>query len=131
MQVRSSDMSLSLGHSVLDTPATVSVGRADINTSRVTVASYFHWKLGWDRILATILLVPAVPVILGLIVLVRLTSSGPGIFRQLRVGLAGKPYVMFKIRTMQINAETQSGPVWAKTNDPRVTWLGYWIRRFH
>jgi exopolysaccharide biosynthesis polyprenyl glycosylphosphotransferase len=61
--------------------------------------------------------------------LIKLNSRGPAVYRQQRTGLAGKPFVMFKFRTMRIDAEAESGPVWAKHHDPRRTAVGILLRR--
>lgn len=88
-------------------------------------------KLLVSQILGLLLLIPALPIIGLLVVLVRLTSPGPGIYRQRRVGYQGREFVMFKIRSMRINAEAESGPVWAKEDDDRATLLGKTLRRVH
>lgn len=62
-------------------------------------------------------------------VLVRLTSPGPAIYRQRRVGRHGRPFTMYKLRTMRHDAEATTGPVWAAREDPRYTPLGRWLRR--
>ena len=62
------------------------------------------------------------------IVLVRCTSPGPAIYRQVRLGASGRRFVMYKIRTMVADAESSCGPVWARVNDPRVTRLGRLLR---
>ena len=77
------------------------------------------------------LLVPAAPVLLVLVVLVRLSSPGPGIYRQVRVGRHGKPFTIYKIRTMRNDAEKNTGPTWAKVNDARLTGIGKFIRAIH
>jgi lipopolysaccharide/colanic/teichoic acid biosynthesis glycosyltransferase len=59
---------------------------------------------------------------------IRLTSPGPILYRQERMGLDGNQFQMLKFRTMVHEAEKSTGPVWATRNDPRVTWLGYWLR---
>lgn len=59
---------------------------------------------------------------------VKLTSPGPIFFKQERMGLDGKPFTLFKFRTMRIDAEA-AGPVWAATDDPRATPLGRFMRR--
>jgi len=64
-------------------------------------------------------------------VAIRLTSRGPGIFCQLRVGLHGKPFTMYKLRTMYNDAEAKTGPVWAGCKDPRITPLGRLLRFLH
>jgi lipopolysaccharide/colanic/teichoic acid biosynthesis glycosyltransferase len=93
--------------------------------------TYFARKVGLDWALAAILAIPALPAIAVLVLLVRLTSRGPGIFSQLRVGRHGRTYHMYKIRTMVQDAERRTGPIWATTNDPRVTWLGKYLRKLH
>ncbi len=81
-----------------------------------------------NRALAALMLAAALPVILLTIVLVRCTSPGPAIYRQVRLGANGRPFVMYKIRTMVANAESGCGPVWARVNDSRVTRLGRLLR---
>jgi Undecaprenyl-phosphate glucose phosphotransferase len=67
---------------------------------------------------------------LGVIALiVRLTSSGPVFYRQERTGLDGKPFTIVKFRSMYDDAERETGPVWTKPDDPRVTPLGRFLRR--
>jgi Undecaprenyl-phosphate glucose phosphotransferase len=67
---------------------------------------------------------------LGLIgLLVRLTSKGPVLFHQERMGLDGKPFTIVKFRSMYDDAEKNTGPVWAIADDPRVTSLGRFLRR--
>jgi Undecaprenyl-phosphate glucose phosphotransferase len=74
------------------------------------------------------LTVLAIP--LGIIaLLVRVTSRGPALFRQERMGLDGRAFSIVKFRSMVDDAERQSGPVWARENDDRVTSLGKFLRR--
>ena len=61
--------------------------------------------------------------------IIRLTSPGPALFRQERMGLDGKSFFVWKFRSMYINAEADTGPVWATENDPRCTPVGRWLRR--
>ena len=97
-------------------------------------------KRVFDIVLAAIsLLVLAVPMML-LSLLVRLTSRGPAIFRQERCGLNGRRFVFYKFRSMVENADKQrqslehlnekDGPVFKIANDPRLTLLGHYLRRF-
>jgi Undecaprenyl-phosphate glucose phosphotransferase len=74
------------------------------------------------------LLVVLVP---GLIVgwLVRRSSPGPALYTQERMGLDGRPFLVYKFRTMPVDAE-QDGPVWSDENDPRPTPFGRWLRRY-
>lgn len=98
---------------------------------RATVAPYFRWKIVLDFVLAAFLLVIGLPVMAVLVLLVRLTSRGPGIYRQSRVGKNGRPFMMYKIRTMRQDAESGTGPVWTQHTDPRVTLVGRVLRKLH
>jgi Undecaprenyl-phosphate glucose phosphotransferase len=74
------------------------------------------------------LLVLALP--LGLIALIiKLSSRGPVFYRQERMGLDGKSFTIVKFRSMQDDAERETGPVWTKADDPRVTPFGRFLRR--
>lgn len=98
----------------------------------VKPASYFTWHLLPQRMMALFLLVPGLPVILLLVILVRLTSRGPGIYRQTRVGFAGRHFRLYKLRSMRADAEAGSGAVWARLGgDPRVTRFGRVLRKTH
>jgi lipopolysaccharide/colanic/teichoic acid biosynthesis glycosyltransferase len=97
----------------------------------VVPTEYCRWKHIPDRLLAAVLLLPAAPVLLLLVVIVRLTSPGPGIYRQVRVGRGGQTFTMYKIRTMRHDAESRTGPTWATNNDPRLTRVGAFIRSIH
>ena len=94
-------------------------------------ARYFAFKSLLDRCLALALLIPGMLVIGWLILLVRLTSRGPAIYRQKRVGKHGQEFMMLKIRTMRHDAEAGSGAVWTQVNDPRITKLGWFLRKVH
>jgi exopolysaccharide biosynthesis polyprenyl glycosylphosphotransferase len=68
---------------------------------------------------------------LGLIALViKLSSPGPILIHQERSGLNEQPMMMHKFRTMTVNAEAETGPVWAAADDPRRTGIGKFLRRF-
>ena len=69
------------------------------------------------------------PVMLAVAAIVRLTSPGPIFYRQERCGLNGRPFWMLKFRTMRVDAEAHTGPVWAQKDDPRRTPLGTFLRR--
>lgn len=73
-------------------------------------------------------LVLALPVMGGVALLIRTTCRGPILYRQERVGLGGRPFVLYKFRTMVDNAEAETGPVLATVDDPRLTPLGRWLR---
>jgi sugar transferase (PEP-CTERM system associated) len=69
------------------------------------------------------------PVMLVTAVLIRLTSHGPALYHQQRVGLHGRMFWVHKFRSMQPDAEASTGPVWAAPNDTRVTSVGRFLRR--
>jgi exopolysaccharide biosynthesis polyprenyl glycosylphosphotransferase len=69
------------------------------------------------------------PLLLLLALLVKLTSRGPVFYLQNRIGLDGKEFNMLKFRSMMVDAEAATGPVWAKKGDPRVTPIGSFLRR--
>jgi len=70
------------------------------------------------------------PIMLISAVLIKLTSTGPVLYRQERVGQHGRPFMVFKFRSMYVNAESGTGPVWAAKNDGRVTPFGRILRKF-
>ncbi len=72
--------------------------------------------------------VPALPLLLIAGLAVRLGSPGPAIFTQERVGLRGKPFTLYKLRTMIVGAEEESGPVLSSEEDDRVTPVGQILR---
>lgn len=82
-----------------------------------------------DIIIPIIVLIVASPLMLVIALLVRMTSNGPAVYRQKRVGRNGKIFTMYKFRTMYQDAEAKSGPTWAQKNDPRITPVGYWLRK--
>lgn len=70
------------------------------------------------------------PLMLIAALLVRFTSEGPILYRQTRVGLNGKLISVLKFRSMFVNAEAATGAVWASRNDPRITLVGKYLRKF-
>ncbi|MCA1685649.1 MAG: sugar transferase [Planctomycetia bacterium] len=95
-------------------------------------ATWYHpLKTVLDTLLASLLLLLTAPIILLLIGLVRLTSEGPGIYSQVRMGRGGRRYAIYKIRSMAHNCELKSGPQWSLAGDPRVTPLGRFLRKSH
>ena len=61
---------------------------------------------------------------------VRRTSAGPAFYTQERVGLGGQRFMLYKFRTMRVDAEVGTGPVWAQEHDPRRTEFGAFLRRW-
>lgn len=77
---------------------------------------------------ALIGLIVVAPVLVVAALLIKLTSPGPILFRQTRIGFNGKPFDVFKLRSMRKDAEVGTGAVWASRNDPRVTRVGRFLR---
>ena len=70
------------------------------------------------------------PIMLIVAILVRVTSPGPVFHRQIRSGLRGKEFTVYKFRSMRADAEVKTGAVWAQKNDPRITSIGKYLRKF-
>ena len=84
---------------------------------------------GFDIAGSFIILAIASLVMLLTVFFVKVTSSGPVLFKQRRVGKNGKIFILYKFRTMVDDAEKHTGPVWAAKDDERVTPLGKILRR--
>jgi len=93
---------------------------------------------GWNRVAKRVLdlvvgggaLVLAAPAMLAIATALKLVSSGPVLYRQERMGLDGQRFQMLKFRTMRVDAERETGPVWARPDDSRRTRLGTFLRRW-
>jgi sugar transferase (PEP-CTERM system associated) len=83
-----------------------------------------------DVALAFLLLVLTAPLLAISAIAIKMDSAGPVVFRQVRVGLRGRTFTIFKFRSMCEDAELEAGPVWAAECDERVTRVGYWLRKF-
>ena len=70
------------------------------------------------------------PIMLVVAILVKVTSPGPVFHRQVRSGLRGKEFTVYKFRSMRADAEVKTGAVWAQKNDPRITPIGRYLRTF-
>ncbi len=97
-------------------------------------------KAGVDRVVSALCLLFLLPLLVAIGLVVRLTSPGPALFRQTRVGLHGREFIVVKFRTMTRDAESlrdslshlnvhSTGHLFKVENDPRVTPLGRWLRR--
>jgi lipopolysaccharide/colanic/teichoic acid biosynthesis glycosyltransferase len=80
-----------------------------------------------DLMVAGLVLAVMGPVLAGLALAVRMTSSGPALFRQNRVGRGGRPFALLKLRTMYAGS---AGPRLTQARDGRITPLGAWLRRW-
>lgn len=102
--------------------------------------SYAGSKRALDFAVSATLLILLLPLLAVVGLLVRLTSRGPAIFRQTRIGAGGRPFTCYKFRSMCIDAEHHrekllhlneaSGPVFKMRNDPRFTPIGKYLRKF-
>jgi lipopolysaccharide/colanic/teichoic acid biosynthesis glycosyltransferase len=127
------------------TPARVRVSGAQ---AVVEVVQELAAHRAMNVLIAAIALFVALPLLLLIAVAIRLTSRGPVLYTQERVGLdrrvsgtkpeqsrrtrdlGGQPFTIYKFRTMRVDAEAQSGAVWAAQNDPRVTPVGRFLRQY-
>ena len=91
---------------------------------------YLQTKRLFDWCAAAFGLALLLPVVLVLALLVKLTSRGPVLYRQIRVGIDNQSFLIYKFRSMRMDAE-KNGAQWARRNDPRVTPLGRFMRRTH
>jgi exopolysaccharide biosynthesis polyprenyl glycosylphosphotransferase len=83
-----------------------------------------------DVVVSAIVLLVLSPIFLIVAALIKLTSpNGPVLFRQERIGMHRRPFIVYKFRTMIPDAEKETGPVVAKPGDPRTTWFGRFMRR--
>jgi len=91
------------------------------------------WEQSLKRLLdftiSLLVLLIGLPLWVLLSLLVRVSSSGPAIYRQRRIGQKSREFTMYKFRTMKNHAEKETGPVWASEEDPRYTKLGKWLRK--
>jgi lipopolysaccharide/colanic/teichoic acid biosynthesis glycosyltransferase len=99
-------------------------------------------------VVALVLLVLTAPLWIAITIAIKLTSRGPVLYRQTRVGLdkrhsgtrandprrrqdiGGRPFTILKFRTMRVDAEGTGGAVWASADDPRVTFVGRYLRQY-
>jgi len=94
----------------------------------------YWYRLGkriFDVTLSLILSVPVLPVLAVVILGTKITSPGPSLYTQVRVGRNGRLFTMYKVRTMNLDSESVTGPVWSSPEDKRVTPFGRFLRRTH
>jgi lipopolysaccharide/colanic/teichoic acid biosynthesis glycosyltransferase len=104
---------------------------AELHFEPRRLAGYDSWKVAIEFCACLVMLALAAPIILLASLLVKLTSRGPAFYTQTRLGLGDREYTIYKLRTMFHNCERQSGARWSTAGDPRITWLGRWLRRTH
>jgi lipopolysaccharide/colanic/teichoic acid biosynthesis glycosyltransferase len=112
-----------------------------VQTWRSVVGGSLFFKRTLDLFVAGLTLLIWSPLILAVIALIKIEDGGPIFFRQVRIGLRGRPFGMWKFRSMVMNAdalkdklleqnEMQGGVTFKMKNDPRITRIGKWIRKF-
>ncbi len=105
-------------------------GTPVINLSQVPLQGWSSMiKRAMDIGMALAVMVALVPIIPLIALLIWLEDRGPIFYRQERMGLDGKPFLIVKFRSMRVDAEASSGPVWAVRDDPRRTRVGSILRR--
>ncbi len=107
------------------------VGPGVPGTSFVPPLWYEVCKRAADVACALVLLALTGPLVLVAMLLIRLTSCGPALYTQTRVGRYGRPFTICKLRTMYDECENLTGACWSLPGDPRVTPLGHFLRRTH
>lgn len=101
----------------------------DLTTTPADSVDYALLKRAFDFCFSASVLVLTSPLLLLIAVLIRLNSPGPVLFTQNRIGLNGRPFAMYKFRTMKVDAASESDTRWTTKEDPRRTRLGSLLRR--
>ena len=101
---------------------------------------YAFSKRTFDLVCAFLLLLVCAPVIVALALIIKLTSRGPAFYRSTRVGLGGREFLFLKLRSMYVDADARlaslmednekDGPIFKIKNDPRITPIGRFIRKY-
>ncbi len=86
-------------------------------------------KRSIDIILSVLGLIVLSPLMLVTALLIKLTSHGPAVFRQKRLGVGAKVFTIYKFRTMRVNSEHTGYGVYSDDHDPRMTWIGRILRK--
>ena len=123
---------LDLGESILIQEKLFNFGGTvmlDLLPTPAESSSYLIQKRIFDVVFSILILLVAAPLILVIAVLVKLTSGGPVLFAQERIGLNGNSFRMYKFRTMQVNSVDESDTRWTTPNDGRRTKVGSFLRR--
>ena len=93
--------------------------------------TYYIAKRIFDFVVSVAAVIILSPLFILTALLIKLTSKGPVIFTQIRVGKDGRLFKIFKFRTMKVDAEKETGPVWAAKDDPRLIPVGKFLRKSH
>ena len=108
----------------------VGVPLIDVNLNLDTLYSK-HLKRIIDIFIGTISLISIFPFWILIALGIKIDSKGPILYKQERIGMDGEKFLINKFRTMVLNAEDDTGPVWSGKDDSRITSFGSFLRRFH
>jgi len=103
----------------------------DVVRARIEQSGWPVSRAMIEWIVALVMFTVSLPVLVILGALVKLTSRGPALYTQTRLGRGGRRYRIYKLRTMRHNCERNSGPCWSTPGDPRITTIGRLLRRTH
>lgn len=112
-------------------PATLDTPPAPARSASVPVRPVYALKGAADYLLAVLIAAPALPVVAVCLLLVKLTSRGPAVYSQSRVGRGGRVFTIYKIRSMYHDCEKVTGIQWSVKGDRRITPLGRVLRVLH
>ena len=101
----------------------------DLGTAPAESLYYAMSKRAFDIVFSICAIILTGPLMLALALLIKLSSRGPVLFRQERVGLNGKLFVMYKLRTMKVEHASTSDTMWTVQDDPRRTLIGSFLRK--
>lgn len=100
-------------------------------TIRTTSVRHDRSKRFFDIVFSVVILLVMSPIVALAMVLVKVVSRGPVIYSQVRLGYKGRPFTLYKIRTMRVDSELLTGARWASRHDPRVVPFGRILRLSH
>ena len=98
---------------------------------RAARKKFLQFKKAFDIVTSAIGIVVLTPIMALFALYIKVVSPGPALFKQERVGKDGRTFMIYKLRTMRLDAEEKSGPTWAKEDDPRLIRGGRAIRKMH
>lgn len=101
----------------------------DLGSSPIDTLDYIFLKRAFDLVFSVCAILLTLPLLFAIAVAIKLTSPGPVLFLQDRVGLNGKVFKMYKFRTMRSAPAAESDVTWTTQNDPRRTWFGGFLRK--
>ncbi len=90
---------------------------------------YFFFRRIFDTLICLVALIVLLPLLLIIAIAIRIDSKGGAVFKQLRIGKNGKPFYMYKFRTMVKNAQNMGTGVYSFKGDPRITKVGAFLRK--